>query len=803
MKTTTIITALLLFWAGAIMAQPAGERQNVLQKKVSNTIMIDGREVPLIKKLKVGDGRTQQSLPRRAAYGVATTQVLLEEDFSNFTAGTPDQPDAVDITGGDRANIDPSMTQTPGWNGRWVYQAGGACYMEDPTRYSGAILNTPLGDYSGDITIKCRIKPVDEVTYAQRFVISVCRGGYDDAFAALTDNNTKIESELIVAYPGQWTEVEYTVRNYSADSDGFIQFSVYEKMLIDDIRITCKTSDFMAPPAIGSTEFNKDGFTVSWDPVERCGGYYIYLYKKQFTSEEERTFTADFEEGMPEGFSVVGNSEVESGVGLDGSDGLALETGDTLYTPYNFSRYKDMTCWAKLDAPDATPDELFNAQINVGVRTEDGSWISFGYFYADYYLDGAYLNFDEMSGGLFGRQYFGVSMWLSGLPEGSRLILDDIEIPAGRDAELVPTTVGQSAEYMNPYDFTREPMTTTYTFAGLDPYTEYHYAIQSHTADFFSDIIFHKAFGVAAPELDAETGVNADGYTVNWQPAATATGYRVRNYAIHTAESDGEYTVLSDDFSKVDASVTDATDPNDFETVDGTDSWTNIDEYTQQAGWDVQLLALAQGWLGAYATSGPGYLRTPLLDLSHDDEFYIELSAVGIPGYAFYVEIDGKYHYMLFENDGTISGKFTIPASADDQHVLLYSSAPFMLDYVKISQNVKKGDRIRLWHSEKEVGADETSCTVSGLSGTDCTQYGYTVAALRDEYPDYAESTPTSLVVVDLEAGTTGIGRAEAAEDIRVVARYSADGVKLAQPQPGLNILKMSDGTVRKVVVAE
>ena len=39
------------------------------------------------------------------------------------------------------------------------------------------------------------------------------------------------------------------------------------------------------------------------------------------------------------------------------------------------------------------------------------------------------------------------------------------------------------------------------------------------------------------------------------------------------------------------------------------------------------------------------------------------------------------------------------------------------------------------------------------------------------------------------------------ADDITVVARYALDGREIAQPQKGLNIVKMSDGTTRKVFV--
>ena len=780
-------------------AQTGFQKENVIHKRTPNTIMIDGREVPLIKRMKAGVDTGAPRLPQRSKAGLVTSQVLLDEDFAGFAAGTQDSPDVNDLTGGTFSYIDPSFTRTPGWYGMFVYQAGGACYLEDPTRFNGAVLNTPLGDYSGDLTISCRIKPVDEVTFAHRFVISVCRGGYDNAMAALTDNGNGIESQLVVAYPGRWTDVQFTVRNYSADSDGFIQFSAYEKLLLDDIKIICNTSDFLAPPVIRSEVYHKDGFTVSWDPVERSGAYWMWLYEKRYTDDKEQTFTADFESGKPEGFDIPETSEVVPGTGVDGSAGLVLQYGDTIFTPYNFSRYKNVTCWAKLDAPSATSDELFNSQIIIGVRTEDGQWLEYGYMWADFYLDGAYIDFDELSGGQFGNLYYGVYIHLRGLPEDSRLILDDFVIPAGRPAELVPSSPDQ--EYGAPYAFTTDSKTASYTFSGLDPYTEYHYAIQSHDANFYSDKLFHKAFGVAAPDLSGTTGITADGYTANWQLSANATGYRVRNYAIHTAEADGEYVVLEDDFSGVDASVTDVTDPYNFEIVNGTDTWTSIDGYTRQDGWDVQLLALAQGWLGVYATSGPGMLRTPLLDLSNDDEFYIELSAIGIPNDAFYVEIGDKYWYFMFDENGSLQGKFTIPASVDDGHITFYSGATFMLDYIKISQNVRRGQDIRQWHSDKEVGGDETSCTLGGLRETGCGKFGYYVTALRDEYPDYAESVPTSMVVVDLETGTTGIDSAAVADGAVELARYSADGVLLLAPQPGLNILKMSDGTVRKVVV--
>ena len=48
---------------------------------------------------------------------------------------------------------------------------------------------------------------------------------------------------------------------------------------------------------------------------------------------------------------------------------------------------------------------------------------------------------------------------------------------------------------------------------------------------------------------------------------------------------------------------------------------------------------------------------------------------------------------------------------------------------------------------------------------------------------------------------TTGIKDAVKTSSATEEARYSADGTRLASPQKGINIIRMSDGTVKKVLV--
>ena len=57
------------------------------------------------------------------------------------------------------------------------------------------------------------------------------------------------------------------------------------------------------------------------------------------------------------------------------------------------------------------------------------------------------------------------------------------------------------------------------------------------------------------------------------------------------------------------------------------------------------------------------------------------------------------------------------------------------------------------------------------------------------------------MVFVDLAAGTSGIKDLQNSGETKVVARYTADGQLVSAPVKGLNILKMSNGKIIKVIV--
>ena len=83
--------------------------------------------------------------------------------------------------------------------------------------------------------------------------------------------------------------------------------------------------------------------------------------------------------------------------------------------------------------------------------------------------------------------------------------------------------------------------------------------------------------------------------------------------------------------------------------------------------------------------------------------------------------------------------------------------------------------------------------------------FAYDVTATKN---DGRTSEPSARAFADLknktpyDPGTTsidGIGTTEG--DVQEVARYTIDGVRLSAPAKGINIIRYSDGTTKKVIV--
>ena len=206
-----------------------------------------------------------------------TLTTILTEDFSKFTAGSEEAPDATRLDETETGVISDEYFNTPGWAGFEVYQAGGCAYL-DVNGETGMLL-TPYINTTGNVSIKCRAK-------------SVSANG--DYFCCnLIDENSKalIVEETFI--PGnEWVDVEF-ISTFGAENSFIILFAMNDKVFIDDIEII--NHHIPAPTILPETNITSDGFTANWNATEGVDEYYFYLCANHTAQYDETYFFTDYD----------------------------------------------------------------------------------------------------------------------------------------------------------------------------------------------------------------------------------------------------------------------------------------------------------------------------------------------------------------------------------------------------------------------------------------------------------------------------------------------------------------------------
>lgn len=253
--------------------------------------------------------------------------------------------------------------------------------------------------------------------------------------------------------------------------------------------------------------------------------------------------------------------------------------------------------------------------------------------------------------------------------------------------------------------------------------------------------------------------------------------------------------------------ATDVTKPESL----GNYSETSFDDYTALPGWTGANNSLVQGMLGCEETwGGDSYLQTPAIDVSHDYYVTLTLKAYGTAGDNVSLKIDDQTYLVPFDARGVIDDSYYLPVgNAKVIRPVIGSNdgKDFVIDYICFTQNLKMGDYV---HTPlfSEI-TTELSYTFNNLSDHDFEWFGYDVCSLFELEGESAVSKKSDLMLVDLENGTSqpsaigGVtainGGAKGLQNVEAI--FSADGRRQKTMQKGLNIVKMSDGTVRKLLV--
>lgn len=777
--------------------------------------------------------------------------VLINEDFSGLTAGTEDNPDATTLVDdmGDFVNPSALKPYDSGlsykkWGGIGLYSAGGCIAIKD-----GWFLNTPAGDMSGDVTITFRArlaKGQDDTGRNALDLIFLSRKGLVD-FGRKTYSLTE-----------EWQSFSYSSDKGNFETTGFQFFANTEAtILIDDIRVERQQKSIQTPTAQDAENVTDHSFRAVWTPTG-AESYLLNVYSKKVSgntinvSEGFEAVDADSEgrlnaekPNLPEGWAFVWTDptkpHVVMGEGPDGSTKAIrlVDEGDSFTTPVMKDGVTAFSFWLKAQP---TQTEVPNGSyIQVSVDTEYG-------LYPWKFIDVADLLSDEARDGkvfdittalkAFEKVYALKFEYVPVKGDNTAVLFDNVTYAYSEPAELNYALKDQKVEAQPNADAEAD---MTYDVTGLDPEFDYFYTVKAVSGRYVSEPSKEiEVFAVSQPTVLQPTDITSDGYTANWTCGNKVDVYRVEQVQLNTIDKDTDaYTILYEDFSKVKSDKTEADiAKGDIEKDEYSDGYGPIDDLTQLAGWKASSLQCVDGWLGGMESSGvtgeiPGAIVTPAMDLSHNEgECDVTVRAWGTEDD--WLVIQGvnpaAYSVIRFPEGGFVEATVNIPTCTKKEQLTFYSNnyRSFLIDYIKVTQNVKAGDKV-----EVVTGSVVTEDNTTKSMYMDRPNFGpghdiyYRVTGLRyyhGNLKDAVASSPSDMMLVKAPATSIQtVGKTEssvttvaggvsvttadnAVLDVftvtgqKALTRTLAPGTTDVSLAPGVYIIKVADQAVRVVV---
>ena len=776
--------------------------------------------------------------------------VLVLEDFSGVTYGSvpdltqefPNPADAINVSETSYYVRPDLMQENLQWASHNVYAANGAVYFYNPSMFDTSWLETPLGDYSGDLTVTFRVKALNhrqvwetdkdgniEWSWYTGSTVScsVNLDGFNHPTSYVVTNDGKDSKWSNRIYSNQgWHKVTFQVRNFSPNDGGHVRIQIDGAAIVDDIEVSAANTIMPAPVVNGVTDFQEDHFTISWQPVRRAYNYLVDLWKK--TSTGITGLTEDFENFNDKRWKLEGSTiGVKDGEGVNGSKGMVLYKGDQLTTPNIEQPYATFKFHLRVVDPTAANAYQMHSEVKIDGLTAEGKWNQMGTIYCwNLGGDGDWTDNTQWKGGAADNKYYALRFRtiedggsLAGdWAETEYLVIDDFTCTVDEPGLQLERVWGNpKLDYGedNVNTCYARSIPTEYTFNGLDPNAEYYYGVRAFYMGEVSTTEVYHAFGCATPKILDPTDIDERGsFTANWKALKKCSGYYVNLYGVRTAQQDQEfYPVMEEYFNKITEKVSDAV------TLAGAVKLTNLDEtslddYTDTPGWRGKNNILAKGMLGCAAgQDDKGYIKLPTVEVSNADEYAISLQAFGVAGdYLLITLSDTEWYSIPFADNGqgmgVINGTYILPTNGNKTvNIQLdsYNYLAFVINDIEILQDVKKGDRIYTWLQKATCLPDETSYEFTGLDDYDYGTFAYDLTGYYNYGGKMAVSTPSERKLVVLDESKSAMNNPTAIDLTQgsegYPCWYTVDGQRLDKPSRGVNIVRHADGTTRKVIV--
>lgn len=693
----------------------------------------------------------------------AEPTVVVEEDFSLFTAGSEANPDDVDITTSNYF-VKSEYTHVPNWIGYNVYQAGGACaLLEWSTPQVGTEyghISTPERELYGEVTLTFRARRAHSNPHAGEMWVSLC------------NNTTGILVDTTFTLKDEWQDCEWTLTNTD-----FSEYCIFQlkprrgEVLVDDIKVVRNRTIIPSVSALSALNNSETEFVARWSKSElpEIEGYLLNVYYKDMPEEcvEPGSLEVDFESinvlsdnksidtsnpGYPEGWTInvasKGTVDVTREEGFYNSGRQAIyfdAAGDVISSPITPAPVKSISFWVR--PSNMTREEYDISMVGIQVKNADGKWERIANV-PNYWMqeEGGYY---EMSGDEIGERVYQVEI-LCESSFGVQFAIDDIRL----DYEEQPV----------PYPFITDKFVadTFCVVKDIDPTKEFYYNVRVKEGDIVSqpsnDMWVDGLIGVVPTALPA-SDITPTSFTANWMPIHTASEYKLRvDQTLYTTEADQKVVLVHEDFSNF----------TEGSFLSPYDEWTKVYNTNDVGRTELEWIVTSPQWVkgmlgsrGTHATGLAGLVVGPKMQLGNH-ELVVELTARNSMR-------DDKIWVMLIEEyssaqavaaEQVVYGKVATKSDTVVFDAREWGDTPlrvafmsesgktFYVDEVTVSCRVSdKGTPIV--RPYKSLLVTETSCTFGDIPDYAPT-YAYNVTARRiKNFVEYV-SEPSETVVVTL-----------------------------------------------------
>ena len=723
--------------------------------------------------------------------------VVINEDFSGFTDGTEDNPSTATILD-DMGNFVNKSALKPysealsykQWGGAGIFSAGGCLAITN-----GMFLNTPAGDMSGEVTLTFRArlsKAGGSTTLNALKLMFISRSSildYEVKYYNLTD---------------EWQTFTYTSTLGEFEHSGFQFYSMYASniILVDDIRLEQTRTSIPAPKVHEAENMTDTSFKAVWNKSIEADHYLLSVFTKN-ESNELMTVSEGFDNikaddkgnidatspNYPEGWEFAWKDNDLSnhiakgeGAGTDNKQAVRLiDTGDAITTPYCPEGIKSLKFWVKAEANDGQPkfsSIMFTVNFGKGVYTVD-NYINIPDMFTPEHRNGYYFDLTETLSA-FDKIYSVKIEYIREEDDKTTILFDDFSYTTNK-----PTTYNYVLKDQKVEQQDNEDGTVGFEVNGLDPDTDYTYSVKSVNSVFTSAASDEQeVYAVSIPTALPATNITANSYTANWTSHKKVDFYRVDQLQQTVIDKDTkDYVMLDEDFSKVTSSLTEADLlKGSYDEGERTSGYMPLDDITKIAGWKASSTVRVNGWLGGNeAKQGSGTIAgaivTPTIDLSHNEgACNISLRVWGSEGDWLIIQGSNPASLATIEfpkGGGIVEKTITMPLCTSKEQLTFYSNnyKVFLIDYIKITQDVKAGDKVTtITGSVLTEDADTKSMVMTNPGFSDGHDVLYRVTAMRydkdsqESHKYYSTSTPSDLMLVK-NPNPSGIGSVEAAAE--------------------------------------